>query len=292
MADIRMKCIICNNDMQNLFNINSYKLIHCPLCSHRMLDTTDLHLNIGDTYSDDYFFGGGAGYPDYLEEKDILVEHGRYYGELLGKYFDKPGVLLDVGAASGFILKGLTESGWQGEGIEPNARMAQYAQSELGLKVHASTLESFHTERRFDLVCFIQVIAHLPNPAKGVEISSSMLSKNGYILIESWNYRSWTARLFGKRWHEYSPPSVLHWFSKESLNRMMGQFGFELIASGRPKKWLNWKHARTIILFKLDKHPLSRAMKMLSSLVPEKARVPYPGEDLLWFLFKKKHQLD
>jgi hypothetical protein len=67
----------------------------------------------------------------------------------------------------------------------------------------------------------------------------------------------------------------------------MGQFGFELVASGRPKKWLSWKHAKTVMSFKLDKHPLSQPMKILFSLVPEKARIPYPAEDLLWFLFKR-----
>lgn len=282
-----MKCVICNGRTEKVFSVEKYEVVQCIDCTHRMLNIDYLELDIENIYSDVYFFGGKGGYPNYFEEEDILTEGGRYYAKKLGKYMERPGSVLDVGAAAGFILKGLTEFGWEGYGVELNDMMARYARDQFGLKVETSSIESFRTDRQFNVICFIQIIAHLSNPNKVIQTSMNMLSEGGFILIETWNYRSLTARLFGKCWHEYSPPSVLHWFSRDSLNRMMGQFAFELIASGHPKKYLSWNHAKTVMSGRLDNHALFRALKMLFSLVPDNIRVPYPAEDLLWFLFKR-----
>jgi hypothetical protein len=40
-------------------------------------------------------------------------------------------------------------------------------------------------------------------------------------IIETWNRDDWVARLLGRHWHEYSPPSVLHWFNPDGLRRLV-----------------------------------------------------------------------
>jgi SAM-dependent methyltransferase len=252
-----------------------------------MVDTEHFKIDIKKIYSDDYFFGDGAGYPNYLEEKNILIEHGRNYGKILAQYIGKPGRVLDVGAASGFILKGLTESGWEGQGVEANDGMGQYAREQLGLDVQSTTIESFRTEKRFDLICLIQVIAHLADPRKVIQSLSNMLSGEGYVLIETWNYRSWTARLLGKSWHEYSVPVVLHWFSRHSLNCLMLDFGFELIDTGRPAKKIIAKYAKFIVNHKLNRLRFASFITKLVNLIPDKTVWQYYGDDLFWSLYRK-----
>ncbi len=286
-----MQCVVCNSKTKNVFRIESYRIVQCLDCTHRMIDADGSPLDIKNIYADKYFSGGTGGYSNYLGEKDILIKHGRRYAKMLTEYFDKAGAVLDIGSAAGFILKGLTDCGWRGEGIEVNDRMADYARKELGLDVHTGTIESFHTEKKYDLICLIQVIAHLINPRKAIELSCNMLSEKGLILVETWNHRSCTARLFGRHWHEYSPPSVLHWFSKESIHRLMDQFGFELIASGHPVKRLSWEHAKGVLISRQNSHSLSQLCKNILSVIPGNISIPYPAEDLLWFLFKKRpHQ--
>ena len=101
--------------------------------------------------------------------------HGRRYGELL-KRFAPAGELLDVGAAAGFILQGLSDAGWRGAGLEPNDRMAAFAREQSGLTVHTGSLESFTTTRKFDAVSLIQVVAHFVDPreARQWEIRSTI----------------------------------------------------------------------------------------------------------------------
>lgn len=283
-----MKCAICDGRTENVFTINSYGIVECDRCAHRMVDLSDLDVDVRKIYSEEYFMGGGIGYPNYLEEKDVLVRHGRYYGKLLSKYISQPGSILDVGAAAGYILKGLSDRGWKGEGVELNDTMAQYARNKLGLDVHTGDIESFSTNKRFDVISLVQVVAHLQRPRKVLEHLSNMLADTGFILVETWNYKSLTASFFGRRWHEYSPPSVLHWFSKQSLKLLMSDLGFDMVACGHPEKYISWKHAESLLSAKINGYPLSQFIRAMLSLVPGHLVVPYPAEDLLWVLFRKK----
>lgn len=282
-----MNCFLCQQPISYILTVNEYDIFECFNCHHRMTKTKAPDTHVSDIYSNEYFYGGGAGYPNYLEEKEILIQHGRRYGKILSKYIKQPGSVLDVGAAAGFILKGLIDSGWKGYGIEPNDNMAAYARNKLGLDVQTNRVESFQPQKRFDLICFIQVIAHLVEPDKAIQISSKWLLENRLILIETWNYKSLTARLFANHWHEYSPPSVLHWFSPVSLNLLMKRFGFKLLSTGRPSKKIIWKHARSLLQYKFMKISFFSLIKPFLHIVSDHILLPYPAEDLFWSLFKK-----
>jgi SAM-dependent methyltransferase len=242
--------------------------------------------HVAATYNDGYFEGGAAGYRDYVSEAEILIAHGRRYGHLMTGYL-KPGKVLDVGAAAGFVLKGYMESGWHGEGIEPNPRMAEYARTLLGVPVTTGSLENFHGDSVFDLVSMIQVIAHFINPRSALKVADSFTRPGGFWLIETWNRESLTARLFGKHWHEYSPPSVLHWFSPRGLSQLAAEFGFREVARGKPTKWISGGHAKSLVRYRLESAHLGRPFTGLVRLLPDSLSLPYPAEDLFWIIFQK-----
>jgi SAM-dependent methyltransferase len=195
--------------------------------------------------------------------------------------------MLDVGAAAGFLLKGFLDQGWHGEGIEPNPRMAEHARQHLGLDVMTGTLEQFESDRQYDLVSMIQVIAHFVDPQRALRVAAERTRNGGYWLIETWNRESWTARAFGQQWHEYSPPSVLHWFSPEGLGRLAAQFDFREIARGRPSKWIGGGHARSLLRYRLEGSRVGRFFAGAVGLIPERLALPYPAEDLFWTLYQK-----
>ena len=55
----------------------------------------------------------------------MLIKRGEYYPNKMDKFMS-PGQVLDIGAAAGFILKGVENKGWLGTGIEPNNSMVEY----------------------------------------------------------------------------------------------------------------------------------------------------------------------
>lgn len=234
--------------------------------------------------------GGADGYPNYLDEAEILSTHGKQYGLLL-KRFTTPGTLLDVGAAAGFILKGFQESGWRGIGLEPNLSMTEYGRSHLGLQIENGNLEKFSSNQRFDLVSMIQVVPHFFDIRKAMQHAADATKPGGYWLIETWNKDSWFARCLGSSWHEYSPPSVLHWFSPAELNLLAGQFGFTEVARGYPKKRISGAHAKSILGYTLQNSHLGW-LQGVAKIIPDQLVIPYPSFDLFWMLFQKRTYSD
>lgn len=271
--------------MQPLFLKDPYWICGCMGCGHQSADVGERPEHVGLVYGDEYFQGGGAGYGDYLAEQDVLRHHGRRYGRLLRKYM-RPGTVLDVGAAAGFILQGLLDEGWSGRGIEPNAKMSGHARARLNLRVETGTLEGFQTGERFDLVTMIQVVAHFPDLRKAFQAASEITRPGGFWLIETWDRGSWTARIFGRHWHEYSPPSVLHWLTPATLRALAEPYGFREVARGRPAKWLNGAHALSLLTYKLGDSIPGRLVAAAGKLVPRNLPLPYLADDLFWVLFQ------
>ncbi len=284
-----LHCPVCAGPTRPVFVKNGYTIHDCVPCGHRAAALTTTATHVDKIYGDHYFNGGGDGYPNYLGEGALVTAHGQRYGHLLRNYLPA-GRVLDVGAAAGFVLCGLQKEGWQGVGLEPNAQMAAYGRQQLGLTMVTGDLESYALQpgvATFDLVTMIQVIAHFYDLRQALQQAAALTRPGGYWLVESWDYSSWPARLLGAGWHEYSPPSVLHWFSPQGLTKLAGQFGMTLVASGRPRKELNGAHAKSLLRHKLAQSTVKHVINRPLDLIPDDLPIPYPAFDLFWSLFRK-----
>jgi len=295
-----IRCPICSGCTSKKLTANTYTIRLCADCSHQFVDIELIENHVASQFSDDYFYGGGtAGYQDYLLSGELLVQHGARYAEIVKQHArfghtGKPRRLLDVGSAAGFIMKGFENAGWTVTGVEPNRRMVEHANS-AGLTSVQGTLESidpklepFSAKPGFDLLCLIQVIAHLSDLTRAMRNIESLVSADGYILVETWDSASISARLLGAAWHEYSPPNVLHFFSRSSLDRFFEKAGFSLMANGRPNKKISIDHARSLIRYKYGDRLPGRIALSMSAALPKHLALPYPSEDLFWRLYRRK----
>lgn len=276
-----VSCVFCGRTASQFMEKRGIAILHCSGCEHLFADLSLAHDHVENVYGSDYFFGGKDGYPNYLDEAPLLEQRGRRYARLLRRYTE-PGEQLDVGAAAGFILKGFEAGGWSGTGLEPNAEMVQFGNEKLGLELIRGTLETCNLKRQFDLVSLIQVVAHLNDLPTAFTKLRSLTRDGGLLLVETWNQKSLTARLLGKYWHEYSPPSVLHWFTPDRLADVLRQYGFERVAQGRTLKWISLRHAVSLSSFVLG----DGVSKRLQEKIPTSLRVPYPSEDLFWGIYR------
>lgn len=281
------KCPICSGLSQPLFKKYGYLIWGCGSCGHQFINKFLNPEHIHHVYGDDYFQGGEAGYPDYLAESKLLNNHGRRYARMLRRHMP-PGKVLDVGAAAGFVLQGLVDYGWQGYGIEPNDRMAAYGRAQ-GLLIKTGSLEQLQSQQQFDLITMIQVIPHFFELHQALQTANTLTKPGGYWLIETWNRSSWTARMLRHHWHEYSPPSVLHWFSPDGVLQLVNQYGFDEVARGRPQKWINAAHGKSLLSYKFkDMGVIGALGQQLMRLIPNELALPYPAEDLFWVLVRKR----
>jgi SAM-dependent methyltransferase len=165
--------------------------------------------------------------------------------------------------------------------------MAEYASRRFGLDVVAASFEDWGSARAFDLVTMLQVLPHFVDPRGAMVKAARLLRPGGHVVIETWNRASWTARVLGRHWHEYSPPSVLHWFSVGGLTRLARDVGLEPVGRGRPAKWILAGHAKSVLRAKAEGSVVNRVLLGAARWVPDRVAVPYPAEDLFWMLLRK-----
>lgn len=277
-----------NKDKFPFLSKHGFTIYECKNCGHRFSEISNCDDHINSVYSDSYFFKGQQGYPNYLDQKEILLKYGRNYSRILSKYIN-PGKIFDVGSAAGFILKGFEENGWHCTGIEPNHRMAEFGREALNLDIKTGDLESYHTNETYNVVSLIQVIGHLHNLDTAVDKIKHLLNAGGLVIIESWDMDSIYAKLMGRHWHEYSPPSVINWFSDKTLSALFANRGFTLLAKGRPSKKISIRHGISLLKsttpnFLSKDNVLGFFEKRLGHFT-----IPYPPFDLKWYIFKKNN---
>jgi SAM-dependent methyltransferase len=281
-----MRCPVCSGSPEPLFVKYGMQILECAACGHRLAKPDEWDQHVERVYGDDYFSAGGAGYSDYMGEGPLLRAAGRRYGRLLARY-TKPGRILDIGAAAGFVLKGFEDRGWACTGIEPNATMARHAREMLGLQVITGDLETFDSDETFDVVSLIQVIGHFRDPSEAMRVVASLVRTGSLVLIESWDRRSLTARMLGRHWHEYVPPVALHWFSLAGLCRLCESAGFLRVAHGRPLKMLTGGYVKALLQYRLPEGRIGAAASRIVNLTPAGLRLIYPFDDAVWILLRK-----
>ncbi len=279
-------CPVCDARSRDVFSVGEYDIMGCTDCKHRFVAGRLDQQHVGEMFGDAYFTEGGAGYPDYLRLADIKTEHGRRYVDLLARHVPT-GRVLDVGAAAGFVLKAFVDRGWDGVGLEPNIHMAEYGRKQLGLDMRSSTLEEFQCNEQFDLVNLIQVVGHFYDLRAAMESAAALTKPGGSWLVEYWDASSLVAKAMGSRWHNYVPPSVIHWFGRSDMDRLMAGFGFSRVATGAPKKYVDGSYLKSFLKYTIRAWPSSPALAKGLDLIPDDMRVRYPAFDLKWALFRE-----
>lgn len=133
--------------------------------------------------------------------------------------------ILEVGCASGYLGAHLKELGHHVTGVELDTESAQLARQVLD-EVHCTSIERFyedHAERKFDIICFGDVLEHLLDPKDVLKRSILQLSPDGHIICSVPNIAHGITRgsLFEGNW-DYADLGImdrthLRFFTKKTF---------------------------------------------------------------------------
>lgn len=186
-----------------------------------------------------------------------------------------PGKLLDIGCATGTLLKVAKRSGWGATGIEPSAWASKMGKKKFGLNIIQGSLEThkFKSEE-FDVVTCLDVIEHVSSPKMLLKEIHRILKENGILCLVTPDISSMLSRIMGENWWHIRPDHI-YYFSKETLVLLLESQGFEVVKIARYSwtfsldYWISRLQNKAPFLYKIlsifkDKHFLT--MNFLDSL--------------------------
>lgn len=153
-----------------------------------------------------------------------------------------PGRLLDIGCASGELLKAAAGRGWRAEGVEIEPLLAAKAAA-AGFKVHVTPVESCALEAgAYGAVTAFEVLSQSDSPEAAAREAYRLLRPGGLMYIREFNasfhmllYRLELAGFFGPLG---ARPAVVHDFNftPRALRALLERSGFKevRIRNSRP----------------------------------------------------------
>lgn len=143
----------------------------------------------------------------------------------------EPGrVVLDVGCGTGWFLQRFAEQGWETWGLEISPTAAARAADHGVEHVLQCAIEDAELPlARFDLVTFRDSIEHAFDPRLALEKAWQALKPGGIVELLTPDVNSLESRLFGRDWYALEVPRHLQLFTRETLARLLGETGFEML---------------------------------------------------------------
>jgi len=210
------------------FRKNSCDLYRCDSCRLIMVWPTP---QVVEIYSEKYFKGGhgGVGYVDYDQDKRAMDATFVAFLERIERRTPSKGKLLDVGAATGYLLDLARKRGWDPAGVEVSEWAASEARRK-GLDVFTGDLAKcpFKSES-FSAVTLFDVFEHATDPRGMLREAHRLLADGGLAAINTPDTSSVVARLLGRYWHLFTPPEHLFYFNVRNLSLLLRDTGFEVV---------------------------------------------------------------
>jgi len=142
--------------------------------------------------------------------------------------------LLDIGAGTGMLVAEAQKQGLTACGVEPSHALSRLA-VERGLEVVQGTYPHRELDgRKFDLVCLVDVIEHVEDPAELLRAAASALAPNGLLVVITPDISSVAARVLGKRWWHLRLAHI-GYFTPKTFARLAGRCGLEITSTERAR---------------------------------------------------------
>ncbi len=237
-------CLACGAEkleplaMKYVWREHEFPAGSCPWCGMRSLTVQPVGETLASMYSAEYFevdFRCGRADANSFDEAAWRAENAGLL-DAFEKY-KGGGRLLEIGCASGWLLKHAAERGWKVTGVEYSADAAAHAQ-QLGVDVHVGALEDAKLPAGgFDLVYMGDVLEHVPDCRDTSERVAALLAPGGHFYLRGPITTNTLARqlalqayaTLGRSITLREPPYHLWEFTPTSLRRLMKQVGLKVV---------------------------------------------------------------
>ncbi|MEN9700448.1 MAG: hypothetical protein RLZZ301_1646 [Bacteroidota bacterium] len=237
-------------------------------------------------YAENYF--KGEEYADYLADRLILQHNFNKRLNHIQRLKPTLSHVLEIGCAYGFfaevLLRKKPDAHYNGYDISSDA--IAYANQHYGAHFSDQNFLDSASESEKYSDCFMwDVIEHLADPSAFIQKIAQESTGNARIYLTTGDIGSWLARKQGPNWRMIHPPSHLHYFTRQSMGKLLEKAGYQIEQISYPPVS---RSLRVIYysLFLLNKKA-SRLHQWIYKCIPERAAIRINTRDIFFIVAKK-----
>jgi ubiquinone/menaquinone biosynthesis C-methylase UbiE len=236
-----VRCDICQVDdatfvceAKSLYSEERFRLVRCRRCSLVYVNPRQDEAAKRAQLSDK-----ARGTEKYETDSTHHQPVNRWILESVERYA-RGGRLLDVGCATGGLLREARARGWDVAGVEINQASVEMARTTYGLTVRAGTLEQARwPDNSFDVVTMIHTIEHVYHPSQVVAEVYRILKPGGLFYCQTPDFHHYATRLaqqfgFMKDTDPIDPTGHPYHFTPRTLATLVERQRFWVLRCGSP----------------------------------------------------------
>ncbi len=248
--------------------------------------------NCGFVFSSDYFVPDATvkfyerkyiegNYRSYSEYREMKKENFRTLLEVILRqikinmptFNSKNCKMLDLGCGEGFSTIEGSKLGLKTTGVDISVEAISIADRKYGSMFFSSPLEKIdclNLPKDFDLITLFDVLDHVYDPSKVIELTSSHIKKNGFLFVDVCNFNSLYRYIMGKSYVHIIPYEHLSYFSKKTLKRLLEKNGFKIIFLKNHPRKINFNFLTMTL--KTFNPILGKFFSFVGKLLPDKLK--------------------
>lgn len=277
---MQTSCKICGSENTGPYFTDEPRILQCQKCRVVFLSPEAVN------YEPEQYYSEKSHYSRLPAEWEIKRgrENARNVVKFINKYIKPSGKsLLDVGSHIGLFVHEATRAGFTAEGIETNRTAVSWA-TEHNIPIQNYDIETFSSNKKYDVITLFHVLEHLPNPRTALGKFGGYINDGGYMIIEVPNIDSHLAKKDGPAW-KFIALEHLFYFSDETLGNILKNLGFKIIVVKRRNYEIQYLNLKKIFRYFWGK-PLVRKRLISKEEMAGEKEIPVDGR-FIKLIFKK-----
>jgi 2-polyprenyl-3-methyl-5-hydroxy-6-metoxy-1,4-benzoquinol methylase len=239
-------CPVCKSETFNSFldckdytvSKETFSIVSCKACGFKFTNPIPELTNLGNYYKSEDYISHSNTKKGLISQLYHLVRNFtlKQKLKLVANHVSR-GTVLDYGCGTGMFLNTCQNAGWEAYGMEPDSGARKIAE-EMQIRVFGDKNELLLNLglTKLNAITLWHVLEHVTDLPETLHFFKEQLSKEGVLIIAVPNHQSYDAQFYGKFWAAYDVPRHLYHFDKDSMERLLGSYGFKLIET-KPMKF-------------------------------------------------------
>ena len=229
----RIDCPLCGSvQYKTLWKNGMLPFVRCKRCRLVYQNPQPDNAQLFNRYDDEYFKYEIENEDSFFNLMKLGLDdiHFFEYEKIMRKREGRQNLsFLDVGCATGKLIKFIRSRGWSVKGVEICENSAAYGRENYDLDIHTGTLETACLpEDSIDVLHCSHLVEHLTAPGRFFAEASRVLKPGGYMVAVTPDISGFQARLFGEAWRSAIADHMIL-FSKKTLKKMFRMYGFKIV---------------------------------------------------------------